>query len=231
MDELEAVGDPELRDALAFVRGSSRAITADELAAAQRVHRNVARSRLERLIEAGLLEAEYERRTGRTGPGAGRPAKTYAPAAELEAIEFPDRRTEALVGSIVDRLPARGRAAALHAAGVEFGQRLVSRARTRRSANVRAGLEAMCAAVRKSGFQVAVLDASAREATLVTPTCPLRPLVRERGDLADLDRGMWAGLAAQFTGVPVERVSCETHNCLADHGSCRVKVAFLKTIS
>ena len=102
MDELEAVGDPELREALLFARGSSAPVTADELAAEQGVHRNVARARLERLVEAGLLAPGYERRTGRSGPGAGRPAKTYAVLPSLDDIEFPSRRYGALLGLLIE---------------------------------------------------------------------------------------------------------------------------------
>src|SRR6478672_8996419 len=86
MDSLEAVGDPELRAALRFVRSRRSPVTADELAAAESVHRNVARGRLERLAEAGLLVSRFERRSGRTGPGAGRPAKVYSPAPEIDEI-------------------------------------------------------------------------------------------------------------------------------------------------
>src|SRR6478752_5103431 len=107
MDELEAVGDPELRAALLYARRQARPVTADELAAASEVHRNVARSRLERLVEAGLLEPGYERRTGRSGPGAGRPAKTYAVVPEMEAIQFTDRRYERLFARVVEALPDR----------------------------------------------------------------------------------------------------------------------------
>ena len=61
MDYLAAVGDPELREALLYARGQARPVTADELASAKGVHRNVARSRLERLVSAGLLASGYER--------------------------------------------------------------------------------------------------------------------------------------------------------------------------
>jgi hypothetical protein len=58
---------------------------------------------------------------------------------------------------------------------------------------------------------------------IATPTCPLRPLVRARPDAAEIDRGMWQGLAAHaLEGVTVERVHCETRDCLLDHASCRV---------
>ena len=95
------------------------------------MHRNVARSRLERLVEAGLLAAGFERRTGRTGPGAGRPAKTYAVEPELTAIEFPARRYEALLALMLDALPAAGRQQALHEIGVAFGAELAQAAELR----------------------------------------------------------------------------------------------------
>lgn len=226
MDELQAVGDPELRDALVYARGRARPVTADELAAAQAVHRNVARSRLERLVRAGLLEAGYERRTGRSGPGAGRPAKTYAVVPELEAIEFPARRYETLLGLLVDALPADDAPERLRAVGVAFGEELAETAKLRPAKTLRGGFERMCAAVRRLGYQASLEEVSAAGAVISTPTCPLRPLVRARPEAAEIDRGMWAGLAARaLDGVEVDRVECETRNCLVDHASCRVLVA------
>jgi predicted ArsR family transcriptional regulator len=77
LEPLDAIGGSELREALLYVRGSPGAVTADDAAADLGVHRSVARSRLERLLRAGLLETRFERRSGRKGPGAGRPAKLY----------------------------------------------------------------------------------------------------------------------------------------------------------
>jgi predicted ArsR family transcriptional regulator len=226
MDELAAVGDPELRSTLRYARSQARPVTADELAAAHGVHRNVARSRLERLAEAGLLVSAYERRTGRTGPGAGRPAKTYAVAPGLEPIEFPARRYEALLGALIDALPAKARAARLHEIGVGFGGELARAAGLRPARTLRAGFERMCEAVRSLGYQVSLEAVSDDGAVLATPTCPLRPLVRARPDAAEIDRGMWCGLAAHaLPGVAIERVECETRDCLVDHGSCRVLVS------
>src|SRR3954451_2898494 len=110
MHRLDALGDWGLRETLLFARAQELPVTADEVAAAHRVHRNVARGRLERLARAGLLIASFERRTGRTGPGAGRPAKTYRVAPELSAIEFPRRRYAQLIPLAVHTLPrAAGR--------------------------------------------------------------------------------------------------------------------------
>jgi len=225
MERLDAIGDPGLRDALLFARASERPVTADELAAAQGVHRNVARSRLERLAEAGLLLASFERRTGRTGPGAGRPAKTYSVAAELTAIEFPQRRYETLLRLLVGALPARGRERRLREVGEEYGRTLAAAAGIRPVTDVSRALERVCEAVRRLGYQATVEQAVAEEAVIATPTCPLRPLVRELPEAAEIDRGMWAGLVeVALRDTAAAAVQCETQDCLDDHASCRVRL-------
>jgi predicted ArsR family transcriptional regulator len=222
MDELEAIGDPELRGALLFARGAPRPVTADELAAAQGVHRNVARSRLERLVEAELLAPGFERRTGRTGPGAGRPAKTYAVVPELNAIQFPSQRYESLLGLFVDALPARQ----LHAIGVAFGEELARKERLRAVKQPQRAFENVCGAVRGLGYQAALESADESHAVIATPTCPLRPLVRANPAAVEVDRGMWVGLATHaLSGSTVQDVTCETRNCLEDHASCRVLIS------
>lgn len=200
MDRLSAVGDPGLRSALAFVRGSEEAVTADDLAAHEDVHRNVARSRLERLAAAGLVEASFTR--GRGGPGAGRPAKRYRAAPELATIEFPAHHYEDLVG-----LLAEGRTD-LHDVGAAFGRRLAKAAGLRRGR----GLDEVCAGLRRLGFQAAREDD-----VIVTPTCPLRPLIAAHPHVAALDEGMWTGLV----GGPA---SCTTEGCLDPSSPCRVQV-------
>jgi predicted ArsR family transcriptional regulator len=198
MDRLAAVGDPGLRSALAFVRGAESAVTADELAEHAGIHRNVARSRLERLAAAGLLESSFSR----GGPGAGRPAKTYRAAPELATVEFPAHRYEDLVG-----LLAEGRSD-LHDVGAAFGRRLAQAAELPRNRS----LDDVCAGLRRLGFQAARDDDA-----IVTPTCPLRPLVAAHPELAALDEGMWSGLV----GRPA---SCTVEGCLDPSSPCRIQV-------
>jgi predicted ArsR family transcriptional regulator len=225
MDELEAVGDPELRETLLWARSEALPVDADQLAAAHEIHRNVARSRLERLAAAGLLTAGFERRTGRSGPGAGRPAKVYTVAPELDAIEFPARHYESLLGLLLAGLPSEGRAEKLRAIGVEFGIELAQAARLRPAKTLATGFDRMCAAVRSLGYQAAVSEVTENGAVIATPTCPLRPLVRAHPEAADIDRGMWAGLAATaLAGSEVVEVRCETSDCLEDHAACRVLI-------
>ena len=52
-------------------------VSRDDAAAATGVTRALAAHHLDRLVEAGLLDTEYRRLNGRTGPGAGRPSKLY----------------------------------------------------------------------------------------------------------------------------------------------------------
>src|SRR5205809_1371539 len=156
MHRLDAIGDRELRETLLFARAQPLPVTADQVAAAQRIHRNVARGRLERLAEAGLLIASFERRTGRTGPGAGRPAKTYRVAPELRAIEFPERRYEQLIGLVVDALPKPGRRERLHEIGVAFGRELAREARLRSAKMFPTALSRVCTALGGLGYQASV---------------------------------------------------------------------------
>jgi predicted ArsR family transcriptional regulator len=223
MRRLDSIGDRELRETLLFARAQPQPVTADEVAAAQRIHRNVARGRLERLAEAGLLIASFERRTGRTGPGAGRPAKTYRVAPELTAIEFPERRYEQLIGLVVDVLPNRARRDRLHEVGIAFGRELARKAQLRSAKRFQTALARVCTALGGLGYQASVAEVIGERAVITTATCPLRPLVRANPRLATLDRGMWAALVARgLEGIGIDQVDCDTRNCQRNDADCHV---------
>ena len=73
---------------------------ADEAAAALGVGRPVAAFHLDKLVEAGVVEIRFERLTGRSGPGAGRPAKLYRPRQVDLAASVPERHYD-LAGSLL----------------------------------------------------------------------------------------------------------------------------------
>jgi predicted ArsR family transcriptional regulator len=222
MHRLDAIGDRELRETLLFARAQDFPVTADDVAAAKGIHRNVARGRLERLARAGLLLPTFERRSGRTGPGAGRPAKTYRVAPELSATEFPERRYERLIGLLVDALPARARRERLYHAGAAFGSELAREGGLRPTKTFRTALRRVCDALGRLGYQASVADVTDERAMITTATCPLRPLIRARPKLAELDRGMWsAWLARALEGVGVGQIACDTRGCQRD-ADCRV---------
>jgi predicted ArsR family transcriptional regulator len=223
LDRLAAAGDPQLRRILVYARGRRDPFTAAGAAADLGVHRNVARARLDRLVEAGFLDVALERRGGRRGPGAGRPAKVYRVAPELEGVEFPDRRLAELITLLVEKVPARGRPKALREAGEEFGRRLATAAGLTPSRDPGAGLERVADALGSLGFQVSVVRHEGGRAELASPTCPLRPLVVKCPDAAGIDEGMWAGLVEQgVRGVSADRIQCETPRCLTEDAACSV---------
>ncbi|RZQ64620.1 helix-turn-helix transcriptional regulator [Amycolatopsis suaedae] len=89
-----ALDEPTRRRLYEFVVRQPDPVSRDEAADAAGVPRTTAAFHLERLVEGGLLDVVYERRTGRSGPGAGRPAKLYHRAAGQIAVSLPDRRYE-----------------------------------------------------------------------------------------------------------------------------------------
>ncbi|HYF45154.1 MAG TPA: helix-turn-helix domain-containing protein, partial [Acidimicrobiales bacterium] len=105
-------------------------VTRDEAASAAGVPRSVAAFHLDKLVEAGVLEVSYERPEGRTGPGAGRPAKRYRVHEDEVAASVPDRRYD-LAGSLLVTAVAEAQrtgepvgaclSAAAHAAGRAIG--------------------------------------------------------------------------------------------------------------
>ena len=63
----------------------------DEAAAATGIGRSLAAFHLDRLVTVGLLQASFRRPDGRSGPGAGRPAKFYARSQETVEVSLPER--------------------------------------------------------------------------------------------------------------------------------------------
>jgi predicted ArsR family transcriptional regulator len=72
----------------------------DQAAATLSLPRSVAAFHLDKLVDAGLLAARFERTTGRTGPGAGRPAKLYGRSDREIDLSLPRRQYE-LAGRVL----------------------------------------------------------------------------------------------------------------------------------
>lgn len=91
---LAALGEPIRRDLYRFVVAQSEPVSREAAAAGIGVPRHVAKFHLDKLEEDGLLEVEYRRPPGRSGPGAGRPSKLYRRANRQLAVSLPGRRYE-----------------------------------------------------------------------------------------------------------------------------------------
>jgi predicted ArsR family transcriptional regulator len=94
------LADPVRRELYRFVCSEAQPVTRDQAAEAVGVARHKAKFHLDRLEAEGLLQADYVRLTGRTGPGAGRPAKRYRRGRSEFAITIPARDYE-LAGHIM----------------------------------------------------------------------------------------------------------------------------------
>lgn len=95
--DLQAIAlldEPVRRALFEWVARAGRAVSRDEAAAGVGISRALTAFHLDRLVRQGLLEAEYRRLSGRTGPGAGRPAKLYRRGAREVTVSLPDRRYE-----------------------------------------------------------------------------------------------------------------------------------------
>src|SRR5262245_31346300 len=75
-------------------------VTRDDAAAALDIPRSVAAFHLDKLVAAGAVEVRFERTSGRSGPGAGRPSKLYRLANDELSVSVPDRRYD-LAGSLL----------------------------------------------------------------------------------------------------------------------------------
>jgi DNA-binding transcriptional ArsR family regulator len=94
---LSVLSDELRRRMYLYVREQTGPVTREDVARAMGLSRKLAAFHLDKLAEEGLLEFQYKRPPGRSGPGAGRPAKQYRVSdMELE-VSLPERRYD-LVG-------------------------------------------------------------------------------------------------------------------------------------
>lgn len=117
LDDLDAVAsltDPVRRRAYRLVADGSAPMGRDEVAEALGVGRSLAAFHLDKLVAAGLLETSYARRSGRSGPGAGRPAKLYRVAAAEHAVSVPPRAYRAAAELLAEALEQAGAEEALY---------------------------------------------------------------------------------------------------------------------
>ena len=94
------LGEPTRRRLYDHVVRQAEPVGRDDAAAALDLPRSTAAFHLDRLAEEGLLEVVYERRTGRTGPGAGRPSKLYRRSRREVTVSLPGRRYD-LAGDLL----------------------------------------------------------------------------------------------------------------------------------
>jgi predicted ArsR family transcriptional regulator len=163
LDALGALGDPTRRAVYEAVASAGpQPVSRDEVADTLGVGRTLAAFHLDKLVDAGLLEASYARRTGRSGPGAGRTAKLYRRTEAEHTATIPPRAYRGAAEILAEAIDRAGADSALYAVARERGR-----------AQAVAGEDVM-AALTARGYEPV-----AGESAILLRNCPFHRLAEE----------------------------------------------------
>jgi predicted ArsR family transcriptional regulator len=176
-----ALAEPTRRRLYEHVVAQRDPVSRDEAAAAADVPRATVAFHLDKLVDEGLLDVVFERRTGRSGPGAGRPSKLYRRAECDVAVSLPERRYDlagGLLAAAMDEAQASGTsprealARQAFARGRELG-------RAAREADVgSAGRDVVLRVLEEQGFEPRTDDDA-----VTLANCPFHALAAEHTEL------------------------------------------------
>lgn len=207
---VSVLAEPTRRALYDLVASSREALGRDDAGAAIGITRELAAFHLDRLVEAGLLQAEYRRRGGRTGPGAGRPAKLYRRADREIEVSLPARHYERAAGfmaTALERLGAASGSEALIEVAREEGATVGADAALAVGDELREGapLGPLIGVLAGAGYEPR-LDP---DGTLCLRNCPYRAVAADHRDLTCGMNLAWAegllrGLGTRSLTVDLE---------------------------
>jgi predicted ArsR family transcriptional regulator len=205
---IASLNEPIRRDLYAYILGRPEAVGRDEAAEALGITRDLAAFHLDKLLEEGLLDVEYRRISGRSGPGAGRPAKLYRPSGRLVQVSLPERRYDLAARLMAEALedPEGDPAAAVDRAARRFGETIGAQARRQLGGRPSANrlLERACDVLRDYGFEPVRIDDDIR-----LRNCPFDVIAKDHTDLVcgmnlAMAEGLVTGLGADGIDVRLE---------------------------
>lgn len=180
-----ALNDPVRRALFLCVANSAEPLSREQAAAAVGVKKPLAAFHLDKLAEEGLLDFEFKRLTGRSGPGAGRPAKLYRRSDRQIELSLPKREYDlagALMAGAIDSAESNGRTVReeLARASYAFGRTLGERARKRagRRASRAREREALLDVLVEHGFEPRTVGSD-----VVLSNCPFHALAQQFTEL------------------------------------------------
>jgi predicted ArsR family transcriptional regulator len=194
-DLAASLGDATRRGIYISVREASEPVTASQIAELFTIHPNVARHHLDRLVADGYLQVTHRRRSGRRGPGAGRPAKHYGPTEKEVSVQFPARRYDLLselLARVIERIAPDDAARIAEEVGREYGRELAAEIGLPEESGFDQAVQAVARAMMGVGFET---RAEAGDRILVTRFCPFGETAVNHPDVVcKLDQGIVAGL-------------------------------------
>jgi predicted ArsR family transcriptional regulator len=87
-----ALAEPARRALYQYVAGQPGPVSREQAASALGLPLHSVKFHLDQLVDRGLLDVEFRRLSGRTGPGAGRTAKVYRRTGREISVSLPERR-------------------------------------------------------------------------------------------------------------------------------------------
>jgi predicted ArsR family transcriptional regulator len=185
-EAVSALGEPTRRAVYEHVVAAGTWVSRDDAADSLGLERGTVAHHLDRLAKDGLLETDFQRVSGRQGPGAGRPAKLYRRSRQEFAVALPPRDYE-LAGQLLAEAVGRARAdggdvarALDDVAGAE-GRRIAEDVTTRvRGKRARAARRlALLETLERHGFE----PHTAHDGTVVLRNCPFHRLSQQHRDV------------------------------------------------
>jgi predicted ArsR family transcriptional regulator len=208
--------EPNRKRLYDFVAASPEAVGRDAAAAALVMSRELAAFHLDRLAHAGLLQVEYRRLGGRSGPGAGRPAKLYRRANRELAVTLPPRHYDLAADLMATALDRLGSASATEVADMVARERgTATGTAARRSLSPRAStrkrLASLVDVLAEAGYEPRV-DPGSGDISL--RNCPYHALSENHRNLTCGMNLAWAEGVVDSLGAPVTaELAPETGRC------------------
>jgi predicted ArsR family transcriptional regulator len=200
--DARVLGDERRRAIYQFACKQHGPVTVNEVADEFSIHRNAAKHHLDRLLEAGLLKAEFKRVNGKRGPGAGRPSKLYTTTDVEVSFSVPERHYDLLAHLLLQALT---QGSDLETVGARFGRDLAAATPSEDPVDgVRSVLD-------KLGFRPKVETDADGAMWITTENCPFGWVAMEapEGEVCRLDRAIVSGVLEGF-GWPSARVKGHT---------------------
>lgn len=195
--------EPNRRRLYDLISRAGEPVGRDEAASALGISRELAAFHLDRLVEAGLLSTEYRRRNGRSGPGAGRPAKLYRRSEGDVSVTVPTRHYDLAADVMAEALEDLGKRglAALQPIARDRGRADAKRiAEAIEAGAVGAGPDVqLVAALRGAGYEPEVSP----DGVITLRNCPYDALVVDHRDLTCGMSVAWAEGVAEAVAAPV----------------------------
>ena len=194
-DLAATLGDTTRRGIYISVREAAEPVTASHIAEAFDIHTNVARHHLDRLVADGYLQVTHRRRSGKGGPGAGRPAKHYEATEKEVQVQFPARRYDLLselLVRVVQRLAPEDAAEIAEEIGREYGRELAGEIGLPEDSGFDTAVQAVARAMMGVGFDT---EAQTDDRVLVTRFCPFGETASNYPEIVcRIDQGIVKGL-------------------------------------